>query len=234
MNKIALILFAYKRPRYLRETLEALKGAYIPDLDYFCFIDSSEMQFKIFDIVENARLFDKIVLRKRNYGLTDNIKYGIFEVFENYDAVIVLEDDIVIETDALEYLVTKLNKNDKSIGQINLQGVSVPNSHGWATWKDRWEQIDWDNFPIEGELARLFQKHKTWDIIFAHNLNSLGYKVIGEKKAKHIGRTGEHYKWYSNLSIRKHFREWKKNYYRDKDILMRKDKFPYNIYRWFL
>ena len=251
--KTAVILFAYKRPRYLKKTLAALERAYLSlpyisvgkdylyydriNLDRLCFIDYSEIQPKIFDLVSNSGMFDKVTLRNNNYGLSDNIKHGIFEAFQVYDAVIILEDDIVIEPDALIYLQNQLikHKDNKEIGQVNLQG-NHPSSHGWAIWKDRWEQIDWDNVPYqEGELLKQFNKHgAVWDIIFHHNFDSLGWKAIGEKKAKHIGRAGEHFKWYSNFRIRKYFREWKDNYYRDKDLIMGKEKLPETLFRRFL
>jgi len=75
--------------------------------------------------------------------------------------VIVLEDDLVVSSDFLEYMNDALEfyKNDSKIWSISGYGPTLPclenydqnlylsprgSSWGWATWKDRWDSVDWD------------------------------------------------------------------------------------------
>jgi hypothetical protein len=88
-------------------------------------------------------------------------KYGIFSAinwaFEYEDSLIILEDDILITKEFLEFAEWGLNKYQysKEIWQINgwsplcvEDGIRNPYlsifAYGWwwATWKDRWNQID--------------------------------------------------------------------------------------------
>ena len=206
--RIAVILFAYKRPRYLKRCLASLEN--VVGLDYYAFVDHSPMQDKIAGIIKKMGFFN-IIKRENNYGLSKNIVQGISKIFQlGYEAVIVIEDDIVLEPDALTYSINSLikYKDNKKIGQISLQG-DFPTCTGWAMWKDRWDRIDFDNVPLEGWLAKPYKKHKTWGIIIRHNLDMLGLEARGKKLAKHIGTIGEHSNILSKFGIRKLFREWK-------------------------
>jgi len=235
--KTAVILFAYQRPRYLKKCLASFKKAYEPKLafHYYAFVDYSWLQDKIARMIRESGIFDMVYKRKRKMGLNDNITQGIYEKFQTYDAIIVIEDDIVLEPSALSYLIEMLekHKNDKSIGQVNLSG-NFQSSHGWATWKDRWQKVCFNNFPLEGDLAKEYLKHKSWDTVYSHNFNLQGWEAIGEKLATHIGNIGTHYNILSRFSIRKQFRKWKNDYYRDKNLLMEKESLIHNFYRLFI
>ena len=228
--EIAVILFAYKRPRYLKKCLKSIKDAYRGDVahHYYAFIDYSWMQDKIAKMIRNSEIFGRIIKREKRYGLNRNIIEGINEIFKTYDAVIVIEDDLVLDPISLTYLRIQLMKygEDKKIGHINLEG-NFPSSHGWAIWKDRWDKIDWDLISNE-------KNGDSWDIILRNNIVKLGWQTIGKNMVTHIGNIGEHYNPLSRFGIRKHFREWKEDYYRDKDLLMVKENFLTKLYRLFL
>jgi hypothetical protein len=237
--KIAVILFAYKRPKYLKKCLASLGKAYSLRMafNYYAIVDYSLMQDKIAKLIRNSGLFDKIIKRDFHHGVDKNIKNGIFQVLrDGHDAVIVLEDDLIIDPKSLQYLYDQLIKyeHDKSIGQITLQGNYI-HSHGWATWKDRWMKIDFDRIPLEGHLVKQYLKNgATWDVIFHNNCDLLGWKAVGKKLAKHIGTIGTHYNILDLFSIRKYYRKWNENYYRDKDIMMvGNEPFIVNIFRAF-
>ena len=190
------------------------------------------MQDKIARMIRKSGIFDRIIKRKRHYGLDRNIKEGISEIFKIYDAVIVIEDDLILDSIALTYLRIQLlkYKDDPKIGQVNLQGNFI-HSHGWATWKDRWQNIDWGLVPLSGHLSKAYLKHpEAWDIIFHHNLDRNGWTAIGKKLATHIGNIGTHYNILSRFGIRKHFRKWREDYYRDKDVIMVKENLLTRFY----
>lgn len=99
-----------------------------------------------------------------NKGLANSIKDGVTEIIQKYGKVIVLEDDLVTSPAFLTYMNKALCKYEPrktvfSISGYNLPGykleipsdyefdvfVSLRNgSWGWATWIDRWAQVDWD------------------------------------------------------------------------------------------
>ena len=94
--KIAVCLFAYNRPKYLAKAIRTHKK--LDELDYFAFIDYSDMQQEIYDIIKQSGKYDYVLKRRKHRGLNDNITNGIDTVlnFLDYDAVIVLEDDLLI------------------------------------------------------------------------------------------------------------------------------------------
>jgi len=98
-----------------------------------------------------------------NKGLADSIKTGVTEVIEKHDQVIVMEDDLITSPAFLSYMNEALayyenRKSVFSIGGYNMPPnmLQIPpdyeydvyvglrnDSWGWATWKDRWNQVDW-------------------------------------------------------------------------------------------
>ncbi len=98
----------------------------------------------------------KIVERKKNFGLAKNITTGVSKIINKYGKVIVLEDDIIVSPNFLEFMNLSLNKfkNKKKIWHINGWNYNFKfsknikkntfywrgmNCWGWATWKDRWK-----------------------------------------------------------------------------------------------
>ena len=105
-----------------------------------------------------------IVEQKINKGLAASIKTGVTEIVEKYGSVIVLEDDLITSPYFLNYMNAALNfyQNYLSVFSISaytypLKKMEIPrdynfdvfvglrnSSWGWATWKNRWEKIDWN------------------------------------------------------------------------------------------
>jgi len=195
--KIAVVLFAYKRPEYLKKALASHSKI---DADYVAFVDHSEMQDEVYNIIDNK--YFPVICRPYNYGLNKNIIQGISQILTAYDAVIVLEDDIVLSGDALIYLKTYLEllKDVKHIGAVSCKkepGFLHKGFYcwGWATWRDRWEVIE-NELNVNG---------KSWDLqVFDYFIKNNLYTYCSPiKRSKHIGNIGTHYKWYSKLSVRR-------------------------------
>jgi len=105
----------------------------------------------------------EIIESEKNNGLANSIKAGVSYIVEKYGKVIVMEDDLVTSPAFLSYMNKNLEfyQNRKSVFSIGAYSypkgkfkipddyqfdvfVSLRNSSwGWATWQDRWEQIDW-------------------------------------------------------------------------------------------
>ncbi len=105
---------------------------------------------------------------EKNMGCKESIKQGITKVINKYGKVIILEDDIVTSKYFLSYINEALNyyENYKSVFSISGH-LSIPISKyttnynydvfafprvfiwGWATWKDRWDLVNWEFKGIE-------------------------------------------------------------------------------------
>lgn len=97
----------------------------------------------------------------KNNGLAASIIKGVSDVIEKYGKAIVFEDDLCLAPNCLRFMNKGLNKyeNDKSIFSIcgytnrfkvpegyeyDTYVASRSSSWGWATWKDRWDKVDWN------------------------------------------------------------------------------------------
>jgi hypothetical protein len=98
-----------------------------------------------------------------NRGCRDAIIYAISSVLKEHESVIVVEDDIITSPAFLSYMNVALEyyKDNKSVYSISGHSHSpckfkVPDTYtydvfasprlfnwGWATWRDRWEKVDW-------------------------------------------------------------------------------------------
>lgn len=105
-----------------------------------------------------------IIETKQNKGLANSVIEGVSEIIDKYGKVIVVEDDIVTSKYFLLYMNKSLelyenNNGVFSIGAFNLPSniVKIPRDYkwdnyaslrvcswGWATWKDRWNKVEWD------------------------------------------------------------------------------------------
>ena len=172
MKRLApIILFIYNRPKHTEETLEALaKNDLAKESDLFVFADGPKEGLsqskkdkitatrKVVAKFENAFASLTLVERPKNYGLEKSIVSGVSEIVNEYDRVIVLEDDIKTSKGFLKYMNEALDlyKEDKSVMHIagffpkcnaNLPETffyNVTSCWGWATWKDAWSAYNGD------------------------------------------------------------------------------------------
>ena len=105
-----------------------------------------------------------IIESEDNKGLALSIKTGVSEVVERHGRVIVMEDDLITSPAFLSFMNQSLNyysnrKSVFSIGGYNMPSsmIKIPDDYeydvyvclrneswGWATWLDRWNQVDWN------------------------------------------------------------------------------------------
>lgn len=98
-----------------------------------------------------------------NKGLALSVKTGVTEVLEKYGRVIVMEDDLETSPAFLTYMNKALDFYKDMPAVFSISGYNYPSermqipvdyhydtyislrnaSWGWATWKDRWQKIDW-------------------------------------------------------------------------------------------
>lgn len=99
-----------------------------------------------------------------NKGLYQSIRNGVSQVVAQYGKVIVLEDDLELSPCFLSYMNQALDFYQARKSVFSISGFNYPSkvlrlpddysydtyvslrnaSWGWATWMDRWQQIDWE------------------------------------------------------------------------------------------
>lgn len=104
------------------------------------------------------------VERDENLGLGTSIITGVTEVIKQYGKAIVLEDDLQTSPLFLDYMNRCLDHYEQRKSVFSISSLSRPHPEkfypkdypydvyvslthhptGWATWQDRWEQVDWE------------------------------------------------------------------------------------------
>jgi hypothetical protein len=163
-----IILFTYQRVP--KETIESLlKNELSSQSELFIYADGYKSDADKSDVLEAREYlraitgFKSITIKEaeKNKGLASSIIDGVTEVINEYGKVIVLEDDLIVSNDFLQYMNEALEfyETDDKIWSISGYGPKLPclksydedlyfshrgSSWGWATWNDRWNSVDWD------------------------------------------------------------------------------------------
>lgn len=160
--KIATILFVYKRYKHTENVLEALSKNYILPEILFIFQDGpkatdnrEEWQAVNRLIKEVSFCPTKVQVANSNKGLANSVVHGVNRVLQDYDAVIVLEDDCVPTPNFLNFMYQCLEHYRDNKQVYSITGYAWPLgwteqasdvyftgrmcSWGWATWRDRWQ-----------------------------------------------------------------------------------------------
>ena len=172
MEKLSpIIIFAFNRPKALAATITALLyNEQAKDSDLFIFVDGARNGNKddrmkieeIRTIIDGIMGFRSITVKfsEFNKGLGPSIISGVSDVLSRYDRVIVLEDDLIVQPNFLNFMNKALERyrNDKEVWSVcgYTNKVSFPkeydkdayfctrsSSWGWGTWSDRWQSVDW-------------------------------------------------------------------------------------------
>lgn len=173
MNYAPVIMFVYNREDHFLKTYEALaKCPEAKDTVLYVFSDGAKNQQtepavgKVRDAVRSKMQssdFKKIVLNEApcNRGLATSIIVGVGEVLNEYGKAIIIEDDCVASPYLLNFLNKSLNYYEKNNNVGAIAGyspdISIPDGYTsdiyatyrscsccWATWKNRWEGVDWE------------------------------------------------------------------------------------------
>lgn len=159
-----IVLFVYNRPIHTRKTIEALQlNNLAKESDLIIFSDAAKDE-KMLKEVNEVRDFIrtisgfksiKIIERDINFGLVKSIREGVTEIVNQFDEVIVLEDDLICHPQFLEYMnnALRLYKNNKRVFTVtgyshlrpksssfinNTCFLKITCTWSWATWSDRW------------------------------------------------------------------------------------------------
>ena len=166
-----ICLFVYKRYETTKLMLESLLACpECKDSELYVFMDEARNDDearaveRVRQLFDNLQGFRKVNLfpARMNKGMANSVIDGVTKVLQEHDDIIVLEDDLVVSPDFLQFMnaALKTYKDRSDIWSISgytprlqeLEGDGrngvfvVPRAQcwGWATWSDRWETVDWE------------------------------------------------------------------------------------------
>lgn len=169
---VPVIVFAYNRPAHLRRTLDALAACRLAAQSVVhVFADGPRQPAALGTVAEVRRVLDEELTANRfaafhvhasdkNKGLANSIIDGVGQVLAESERVIVLEDDLLVTADFLEFMNDGLEfyRVDSTVGVITgfnplatlpagyVGDVFLVNrscSQGWGTWARVWKDVDW-------------------------------------------------------------------------------------------
>ena len=183
-----IVLFAYKRVDTLQRVITSLEAADMAaETEIFIFVDAAKKENDIekneavksyLEQWKEHAVFSKVYLSfaEENKGLSKSIIGGVGQIMAQFGRAIVVEDDIVVAKDFLSFMNRSLDyyENDEKIWAITgyteelelleqYEYSTFPwyrcDCWGWASWKDRWESIDWEvkdykKFMFSGKLRK--------------------------------------------------------------------------------
>lgn len=118
------------------------------------------------EIIHSQQWCGEVIIHQsnENKGLYQSVRQGVTEIVNQYGKVIVMEDDLQTSPAFLSYMNKALDFYANYQSVFSISGYNYPASQmtfssdyhydtylslrncswGWATWVDRWQQIDWD------------------------------------------------------------------------------------------
>jgi hypothetical protein len=169
-NIAPIALFVYNRLGHTQRTVDSLrKNDLASQSDLFVFSDgarneagSSAVQ-QIRKYIRTIQGFKSVTIieRERNLGLAGSLIGGTTELCHSFGRVIVMEDDLLTTVDFLTFINQALDRYETEPRVFSISGFNFgfdgphhypcdaflfyrSSSLGWGTWKDRWEQADWE------------------------------------------------------------------------------------------
>lgn len=166
-----IVLFVYNRPIHTQKTIIALQANNLAtQSDLYIFSDAPKNDMA-FNAVKEVREYIKklvkgfksitIIEQETNLGLANSIITGVTKIINNFGKVIVVEDDLLLSTNFLDFMNKSLNFYQDNPEILSISGYNMaikPNpktnfdvyfaaraaSWGWATWANKWQGIDWE------------------------------------------------------------------------------------------
>lgn len=181
MELAPIVLFVYNRPRHTELVLEALMENELADQStLFIYCDgpkASATEKDLQNIKDVRSIIHKkkwckelvIIQRDINIGLANSVIEGVSQVIKRQGKIIVLEDDILTGKYFLVFMNQGLNiyRNEKRV--FGISGYKYPSvtdikdsnyflpiasSWGYATWKDRWEKVNFSSKQLINEIEK--------------------------------------------------------------------------------
>ena len=173
---VPVVLFAYARPNHLNRTLACLRENNVPLI--YAFADgpkTPEASERVNEVRQILRAIDwsevHLVERTENLGLGKSILTGVTEVFQQHDAILVFEDDLICVPGTYAYLCAALDQYQDDARVMSVTGwthpLVIPSDISdkpyfdgraecwvWGTWAHVWREIPMDPPWLVAECKR--------------------------------------------------------------------------------
>lgn len=179
MQLSPVVLFAYNRPWHVLRTLEALTQNTLADQSVlYVYCDgpkenaTTEQLKEIKEVREIARRKKwckevHVIEQPKNKGLAPSVIGGVTEIVNQFERIIVIEDDVLTSRYFLQYMNEGLHFYEReervfSLGSWNYFSLKTlkeetfflrnPDSIAWATWKRAWNFFEPDSIKLQKAL----------------------------------------------------------------------------------
>lgn len=217
-NLAPIALFVYNRPEHTRRTLSYLQKNLLADESrLYIFSDGPKSDAdkakieQVRQLASEATGFKsvKLIERETNLGLANSIISGVTKLVNEYDKVIVFEDDLLSSLYTLQYFNEALERyaSEEKVMHVGAYMYNLPNktlpqtffyraatSWGWATWARAWRDFE----PDIDKLIGHFDKAKIHQFSIEGNMNF--WKQMEQFKA---GRNNSWaIRWYASIFLK--------------------------------
>lgn len=161
----AILIIAFNRPTALKSLLHVLPS----NRRIYVHVDGqrneqdhgpSECLLVVKEFIESSpQTKVQILAQQRNLGCKNSCTQAITWAFKNEEKLIILEDDVVLNSYALQYFDWALERFNSSPEIFQINGYTPTNTFfnrkklrvykslfvqawGWATWRNRWSTFD--------------------------------------------------------------------------------------------
>lgn len=165
-----ICLFTYNRLNEIQQTINALQKNFLSQESELYIFSDGPNNIATDTKVEEVRKYLKTIKGFKavkvfespvNKGLANSIISGVTQIIDKHEKVIVLEDDLITSPNFLDFMNQALLFYQEKEKVLSISGYSFLIKHsnnyqydvslgyrasswGWATWKDRWKDIDWE------------------------------------------------------------------------------------------
>lgn len=173
-KRFALALFAYRRPDHLARCIGSLLKQDALDLyDIHVFLDGPAPGDDLKHIEKTRQIATEQLAnlgasfhpQESNRGLSQSIIQGLNELSENYQAFVVIEDDLLLSAGFLKFMTDGLTGFAGHPRLACIHGYALPiadlpplyflrggDCWGWATWSEKWSLFRPDTAALLQEM----------------------------------------------------------------------------------
>ena len=213
-----IALFVYNRPEHTRRTISYLKKNILAEESrLYIFSDAAKTEADVTKVNEVRKLISetdgfksvKVIERKQNLGLANSIIAGVTQLVNEYEKVIVFEDDLLSSPYTLTYFNDALERyaNQDKVMHIGAYMYPIDNTNlpqtffyraatswGWATWARAWKYFEPDVDTLIGQ----FDNKKILQFSIEGNMNF--WKQVQQFKA---GKNDSWaIRWYASIFLK--------------------------------
>ncbi|MDP2143183.1 MAG: hypothetical protein Q8J80_03550 [Gallionella sp.] len=187
-----IVVFAYRRPEHLRNTLATLiRCDGFADSPVVVYCDGARNPAEYDAVMATRRIAQEMLgeaaeyhFSEVNQGLSRSVIDGVTEMLTRYDRVIVIEDDLELSPGFLKYMNEALARyaDVQNVFQVSGYMFDVPElagnrealffpvtvSWGWGTWRRAWDSFDpeakgWEGLRSDAALRQRFNLQGAFD-----------------------------------------------------------------------